>query len=178
MIIQNNTLKEQIIEQTHAFIKHAENRTADIVPSLPTLATQIYSWSKLSEEDKKVKNSAPQEEETEEKSLSQKDFKNFSRFIAEETGRRNCKRDAQPLNKSQILQLLMPEYEKVVLQYKADLKAAIDKKLSGNDEDPYAAYKELADKLRAQAEQTEIAAEEPKESQTLDKESIPADSGE
>ena len=42
----------------------------------------------------------------------------------------------------------MPEYEKVILQYKADLKAAIDKKLAGNDEDPYAAYKEQADKLR------------------------------
>jgi len=84
-----------------------------------------------------------------EEDLAQGDFQKFSRFIAEETARRNLKRDAQPLNKSQILQLLMPEYEKTVLQYKADLKAAIDKKLAGDTEDPYAAYKAVAAKLRA-----------------------------
>ena len=43
----------------------------------------------------------------------------------------------------------MPEYEKVILKYKTDFKAVIDKKIAGNDEDPYAAYKELADTLRA-----------------------------
>ena len=43
----------------------------------------------------------------------------------------------------------MPDYEKVVLQYKADLKAAVDKKLEGDGEDPYSDYKELANKLRA-----------------------------
>ena len=42
----------------------------------------------------------------------------------------------------------MPEYEKVILQYKSDLKAAIDKKLAGDSEDPYEVYKALAEKLR------------------------------
>ena len=34
----------------------------------------------------------------------------------------------------------MPEYEKVILKYKSDLKASIDKKMSGNNEDPYEVY--------------------------------------
>ena len=74
--------------------------------------------------------------------------------MAEETVRRNLKRDSQPLGKTEILQLLLPDHEKIVLQYKADVKAAIDERLAGDcDADPYAAYTAIADELRAKAGQ-------------------------
>lgn len=64
------------------------------------------------------------------------------------------KRDAQPLDRAKILALLMPGYQKIVLEYKAEFKAGIEKRLAGkDDEDPYAVYAEVADRLRAKAGQ-------------------------
>jgi len=84
--------------------------------------------------------------------LTQADFKKFARLVAEETSRRNLKRDAKPLERAQILSMLLPDYEKIVLEYKTAFKAQIEKKLAGSDkEDPYEVFKEAADKLRKKA---------------------------
>lgn len=61
MIISNNALKETILDQTRAFVKHAQNRTADVVPSLPILAAQLHSFSNLSEGQRQVKKLDPQD---------------------------------------------------------------------------------------------------------------------
>ena len=55
VIIQNNTLKQTIIDQTRAFVDHAQNRTADVIPSLAILAAQLHSWNNLSDKQKKIK---------------------------------------------------------------------------------------------------------------------------
>ena len=73
--------------------------------------------------------------------MSQDDFKKYSRFFAEEVSRRNIKRDAQPLTRSQILAILFPGFEKVVLKYKTDLKAHLDKRMNEDNEDPYETYR-------------------------------------
>jgi hypothetical protein len=61
---------------------------------------------------------------------------------------------------NEILALLFPEYEKIVLKYKSDLKASIDKKLEGDSEDTYELYRGLAEKLRTEAEKQEDSAPE------------------
>ena len=140
-----------LLEQTRAFVNHPQNRTTDVVPSLKILCTQLFAWSKLSDEDKQVE-ADPQNADQQE-DLEEADFKKLTWFIAEETSRRNLKRDAKPLERSQILSMLMPDYEKIVLTYKKDVKANIEKKLSGKSEDDsFAHLKVIADKLRAIAQ--------------------------
>lgn len=50
MITSNNQLKTQILDQTKAFVKHAQNRTVDVTPSLPILCAQLYAYENLSDE--------------------------------------------------------------------------------------------------------------------------------
>jgi hypothetical protein len=72
--------------------------------------------------------------------------------VAEETSRRNLKRDAKPLERSQILSILLPDYANIVQEYKSAFKAQIEKRLAGSDKsDPYEMFKETADKLRKKA---------------------------
>ena len=150
MIASNNQLKQQIVDQTKAFVKHAQNRTVDVIPSLSILCTQMFSYENLSDDQKAIL-ADPQNVDQEE-ALTQADFKKFARLVAEETSRRNLKRDAKPLERAQILSMLLPDYEKIVLEYKTAFKAQIEKKLAGSDkEDPYEVFKEAADKLRKKA---------------------------
>ena len=73
--------------------------------------------------------------------------------------------DAQPLTKSQILAILFPGFEKVILKYKTDLKAHHDKRINEDAADPYETYRQLADELRAKdhAEDTQAAADASKD---------------
>ena len=85
----------------------------------------------------------------------------FSRYCLEESARRRQKRDAQPLSKNQILKILLPDYEARVTNYKTAYKAHIDKSLEGSsDGDKYAAYRVVADRLRAEAQALAAANQE------------------
>ena len=95
-------------------MKHAKNRTVDVVPSLNILAAQLYAWSKLSNEQKQIQ-LKEEEKDKDVTPLTKQDFEKLTWFVCEETSRRNLKRDAQPLSRPQILSLLMPGHEKVVL---------------------------------------------------------------
>ena len=97
MIATSSQFRAQILDQTKAFVKHAQNRTVDVIPSLYILATQLYAWNTLSEEQKKVEVDPQNVGQHEE--LTKEDFQKFTWFAAEETSRRAMKRDAQPLER-------------------------------------------------------------------------------
>ena len=123
------------------------------------MIAQLSSYSNLSEFQKSTKAVDP-EQDTKKLELTQDSMKKFSRFAVEELLRRNLKRNAKPLTKTDILQLLSPDFESIVLKYKADLKSSIDKKLDGESEDKYAIYKEMADQLRENANKQDFCVEE------------------
>ena len=54
MIVANNQLKQQIVDQTKAFVKDAQSRTADVVPSLSIMCAQMFSYENLSDEKKAI----------------------------------------------------------------------------------------------------------------------------
>lgn len=111
---------------------------------------QVYSYQNLDGEAKAFK--VDPQNEGMQKDLTEADFKKLTHTVAEEQSRRNIKRDVKPLERAQILSLLLPGYEKIALEYKAAMKVQIEKKLAGgNTEDPYAMFKDLADKLRKKA---------------------------
>ena len=57
--------------------------------------------------------------------------------------------------------MLLPDYEKIAQDYKSAFKAKIEKWMAGDDkEDPYAMFKETADKIRAMCEKSEEGEEE------------------
>ena len=65
------------------------------MPSLNVLTLQLYTWSKLREEQKTFKFEEEKEEEYPPISpLTEEDINAYSRLYAEETMRRNIKRDA------------------------------------------------------------------------------------
>lgn len=73
-------------------------RTADIVPSVQVLMTQVWALSQadnLSEEEK----------------LQEGDLKGLFRFGVEEIMRRSQKQDAQPMSRVEALEAIDPEYK-------------------------------------------------------------------
>ena len=65
------------------------------MPSLNVLTLQLYTWSKLSEVQKSFKFEEEKEEEYPPiPPLTEEDINAYSRLYAEETMRRNIKRDA------------------------------------------------------------------------------------
>ena len=149
MIANNNQFKEQTVDALISFIQNPASRTADVLPDLTVHAAQAWSWNALSEEEKKVENNDPQAA-GESKTIDPETMKRYSRFSVEEIIRRMLK-NAQPLGKTQILNLLVPNHAEIINSYKTSVQSRAEENLegvsSGNDE--YVLYKERADRLRA-----------------------------
>jgi hypothetical protein len=84
------------------FAQEPASRTADVVASIPVLTAQMISFDGLAAEHQNVIT----KDQGEEKKYNPADCDDFFRFSVEEILRRGSKRDTQPLNKSQILNLL------------------------------------------------------------------------
>ena len=90
----NQKFKYNVLKDVRAFIDSVSNRTIDTVPSLNILTLQLYTWSKLEEDQKTVSfDEEKQKEYPPISPLTEEDFKVYSRLYAEETMRRGIKRD-------------------------------------------------------------------------------------
>jgi hypothetical protein len=100
----NEEFRKQTIKMLSDFHNQAECRTADIVASIPVLIAQLYtllSCEKFEEYLPAVENAI---------AFTREQLQVIMRFAMEEQMRRAIKHDADPINKSQLLKLLCPEY--------------------------------------------------------------------
>lgn len=145
----NKTFKQNVLIKVREFIDSPANRTVDIVPSLNILTLQLYTWSLLRQDQK------PEEFKEEFKEvhppisqLTKEDLNAYSRFFAEETMRRNIKRDTQAFSKEQFLNILMPGWKKFIDEYKSQLKVLQNDQADKSLEEVFAELRPIADELR------------------------------
>eukprot|EP00347_Sterkiella_histriomuscorum_P012111 403369855 len=116
MMTFNEQHRIQIIELITNFLAGPEFRTADIVASIPVMLSQLYVLTQLENYHQYFK---------EEQQLDLAKIQKLIRFAFEEHLRRCLKSDAQPLEKSNILNVLYPDYEAAV----SEVMAAKDKEV-------------------------------------------------
>ena len=80
--------------------------------------------------------------------LTKEDFNAYSRFFAEESMRRNIKRDTQAFSKEQFLNILMPEWKEFIDEYKSQLKVLQNHQTEKSLEEVFAELRPLAEELR------------------------------
>lgn len=110
-----------------------------MVPSIPLLTAQILALTELPEDKQLAHN--PDDNNAEVKLNI--DLEMFGRFATEEICRRSIKKDVQPMNGTQIMDMIYPDRKAMLDQYKIEynemLKAQTEK--STSDEDAYAEFK-------------------------------------
>ena len=115
IIASNSTFRGQTIESVVGFLQNPLSRTADVVADIPVLTAQTWCYSRLPEEQKQIQSEDPQAQE-ETKSIEPQQMKKYSRFVVEEMMRRRLKR-AEPLDKTAILEQLVPGYKQISNDY-------------------------------------------------------------
>lgn len=113
IIASNSGFKQTILEQLSAFIKSPLNRTADVVADLHVFTTQVFTYNKLREEQKKIICDPQAAEEAADMKVDRNGFCTYARFCIEEVLRRSQKRN-EDLSKTELLQILVPDYESIV----------------------------------------------------------------
>ena len=79
-------------------------------------------------------------------------MKKYSRYAVEEIIRRGLKKDTQPINKKEILQVLVPNYQEIVQAHRNATQEKInaEQMLAASDNtDEYAMYMQKANVLRS-----------------------------
>ena len=78
-------------------------------------------------------------------------MKKYSRYAVEEIIRRGLKKDAQPITKNEILNVLVPHHQELIEARRTATQEKINAELAAaaNGSDEYAMYAERANELRA-----------------------------
>lgn len=139
IITSNAEHKKQVTQMMEKFMESPEHRTADVVESVQLLTAQISTLASLQNE-----NDANDQQMVVEGQNDIIDFKTFGKLAIEEIHRRNLKNDVH-FDKDKILKTLMPNYRKVVNEYKATYQEQIEQSVKKAETgDKYAQYQTFA----------------------------------
>ena len=97
----NEEFRKNTLKMIEDFIKLPEARTADVVPSIRVLLSQVYTFMQIDNYQQYLGDSLK---------LDNRELNILFRYAFEEQLRRNLKADMEALSKTQILKLLWPGY--------------------------------------------------------------------
>jgi len=135
MMLGNDEFRKNTLKQLSDFHNGPEFRTADIVPSIPLMLAQLFTFLSLENFAQYLSDDTI--------TFTREHLQVIFRFAFEEQMRRAIKPDAEPLTKPQLLKLLMPDYrafvdavmEERLKEIKAEFKASGE--AAGSEMDMY-----------------------------------------
>ena len=103
MLTVNQNLRNTILREFNNFANKPQSRTADVIPSIQVLTSQLLAFNNLEADLQKIKYPADSGKEGYELEYDAGLLPEYFRFAAEEVMRRMQQKDAQPIGKSNII---------------------------------------------------------------------------
>ena len=144
MLKSNEEFRKNTIKMIKDFYESPEQRTADVVASIPVFSTQLYTLLQIE--------NVHEEYLKDQFSIDREKLQVIFRFALEEQMRRGIKSDAEPLTKSLAFKLLYPDYDtmvsEVMLRRTQEINEELDKSPDSNVQDVMLPYKAQAQIFR------------------------------
>lgn len=162
LVKDNEEFKNRIIQSARNFSEEAKERTQDIVPSIPVLLAQIYCLNKVEGLEDNFK-------------LSEEELNAIFRFAVEEERRRQLGRNAEPLERKDLLNLIDPDHVQFFNDMTQKFTSQMQKASEGDNK--FGVYQAQAAEFRklkgVEAEEAKAEEENKKEGMEVEKQTTP-----